>query len=233
MLVEKKAWTEKLRSKKNIKRIGYPRPEHYPDIVKMNETFYLNRVNEDLIDMDDPDVPQHIKDNIEVTIDMSNDNGHTIQIDVKRNETRVQELKEIRKKVLEQDKAENNTDRIDHDVLILYLDHLSRPHFHSRMPKLSAWLGQFKNTERELSATEYFRFHSMAKTTYHNNNAFYMGEHEEKNHDETNFVFRYYSANGYVTGMFKEGCEMNAMRYIDVPNRPPLYSYDHYGSALF
>lgn len=93
--------------------------------------------------MDDPEVPQDVKDNIEFIVDLSHDKFHIMNVELKKNHTRAQEAKEIRKKVLEQDKANGNDKRIDKDVLIIYTDNISRVHFHRKMKKLDKWLNQY------------------------------------------------------------------------------------------
>jgi hypothetical protein len=97
----------------NLKTIGYPRTEHFPFEARTDFIKFGEEVNKHVIDMDDKLIPQSVKDSIEVTIDVSNKKEHKLHIDVKRNNTRAEELKKIRSEVLKQDKASNNTSRID------------------------------------------------------------------------------------------------------------------------
>ena len=101
--------------------------------------------------MDDPDVPQSVKDNIEFVLDVSNDNSHILHVDLKKNYTRSEEAKQLRSKILEEDKVNGNKERIDKDVLVFYIDNISRPNFHRKLKKLSKWLGQYAD---ELEITE-------------------------------------------------------------------------------
>ena len=91
-------------SKADIKRVGYPRTEHMPNDAKIKLKSFVRFVKQNVIDMDDPSVPQSIKDNIEYVVDITESDSDRLTIDVKRNETRCNELKEIRQKVLEEDK---------------------------------------------------------------------------------------------------------------------------------
>ena len=90
--------------------------------------------------MDDPDVPQNVKDNIEFVLDVSNDNSHILHVDLKKNYTRSEEAKQLRSKILEEDKVNGNKERIDKDVLVFYIDNISRANFHRKLKKLSKWL---------------------------------------------------------------------------------------------
>lgn len=97
----------------------------------------------DVIDMDDPEVSQSTKNNIEFVIDMTNDSEHLLSVNLKKNEARAAEAKAIREKVIEHDRQTNNTERIDKDVLVFYIDNISRVHFHRKMKKLEKWLDQY------------------------------------------------------------------------------------------
>ena len=55
--------------------------------------------------MDDPDVPQNVKDNIEFVLDVSNNNSHILHVDLKKNYTRSEEAKQLRSKILEEEKS--------------------------------------------------------------------------------------------------------------------------------
>ena len=132
MTVNKDLWTSELRETKELKKIGVARAERYENKYKCKQEEYMQKVQMDLVNMDT--ATQQQKDEIEITIDVSNPDEHFIEMNVKRNETLVQELKEIRRKVLEEDEIKG-VKRVDHDVLILYFDNLSRAHFHRKMKK--------------------------------------------------------------------------------------------------
>lgn len=218
---------------RSIKKLGYPRPEAWDNQAQYHEGIYKKEVYRNLVDMDDPEVSESVKDNIEIVVDLADDDFHKLEINVKRNETRAQELKELRKEILEKDKAINNTQRIDHNVLVLYIDNLSRAHFHRKMIELDKWLSQFTvEKDAELEATEFFRYHTISKNTYKSNNGMYYGQSAELNYDETMNVFHHFSENGYVTGMFRDECDMHAPVFQEGLDRPQFYKWDHYGSTI-
>ena len=62
--------------------------------------------------MDDPSISQNIKDNIEITVDLQDNEFNKIEIDVKRNDSRVEEIKKIRKQVMEKIKKITNKELI-------------------------------------------------------------------------------------------------------------------------
>lgn len=105
---------------------------------------YLHQIiSDDFIDMDDPEVPQQVKDNIEFVLDVSNSDSHVLHVELKKNHTRAEQAKQTRQQVLDEDRRSGNTERIDKDVLVFYIDNISRPNFHRKLKKLSAWLSQY------------------------------------------------------------------------------------------
>jgi len=167
MLVEFSSLPERLQIRRNeISKLGFPRAEYFSNKARMNDQALIQEVMAGMVDMDDPAVPGHVKDDIEFTIDLSDDDFHRLQYQVKRNNTRVDELKQIRKQVLDHDRLTGNTKRIDQDVLIFYIDNISRAHFHRKLKQTAAWLGQFvDNDDAELEAVEFFRYHSVSGVT--------------------------------------------------------------------
>ena len=91
-------------SKADIKRVGFPRTEQMPNDAKIQGKMLRSYLKNNIVDMDDLSVPQSIKDNIEYVVDITESDSDRLTIDVKRNETRCNELKDIRQKVVVEDK---------------------------------------------------------------------------------------------------------------------------------
>ena len=197
---------------------------------------YENRYKEyvigRIIDMDDPDIPQKMKDDIEITVDLTNEEFHKVNIDLKRNNTRVEEVKKIRENVLNRDK-ETGKQRIDKDVLIIYIDNIARVHFHRKLKNLTHWLEENSNTEgSEYNSYEYFRYHSKAFYTHPNGAAMFCGVDNVQYNDST-LVFRSFSENGYITGYYSDICKEETMDFDDVNTTvTPYYSYDHFAGNI-
>ena len=194
-----------LRNKTDLKTIGFQRAENYDITHRLGLDLLMSTVRDQVVDMDDPEVPQDIKDSIEFTVDMSNPHKHQLNVNLKKNETRAREQQILRQKILAKDKLEGKTDRIDKNVFILYIDNLSRANFKRRLPKVTEWLSQFvDNDQNTLELFQFFRYHSVYFKTYINNNALWYGQFQNVHEAQEN-VFDEFSRNGYVTGMFKDG----------------------------
>lgn len=194
-----------LRNKKELKRIGFPRVENLPGKILTNEDEYRKYVNDLMVDMDDPEVSEDIKANIEYVIDISNSTESTLEINLKRNNTLAEIQKQKRQDIIAKEKEEGTYDnRIDKNVLILYIDNFSRAHFFRKMPLTAEWLEQFvDNEESEYTTYQFFKYHSVYYNTQYTNAAMYYGEVKNVN-DTSQNVFDSFTNNGYVTGYFTD-----------------------------
>lgn len=231
MLLNNEMLPQDLRYKPGSTRIGFPRVEKLPTTLRVNQTMYKDYVRDQLIDMNDKEVSQEVKDSVEFVVDISDPNNHKLELTLKPNSTRAAEQKELREQVVSKEKQEGTyQNRVDKNVLILYIDNLSRAHFNRKMPKTAEWLSQYvDNQESEYSTYQYFRYHSVYYNTLFSNNAMYFGavKHVE---DTSENVFDSFSKNGYMTGFFKDSCETISNSIHDQNLR--MHSWDHFGGTV-
>jgi len=193
------------RNREDVKLIGFPRVENAYSIIGTSQRKYQRYVRNNIIDMDDPDISQEIKDNIEVTLDISNPEASKLTINVKPNITRAEEQKKLREEIIQKEKEDGtyNT-RIDKNVLLIYLDNMSRAHFYRQLPKTVEFLEKFyDNQDEDINSYQFFRFHSSFYNTARTNNGLYYGQVNIVN-DTSTSVFGAFDRNGYITGFFKD-----------------------------
>jgi len=197
---------ENLKNKK-IQRIGFPRVENFDMSLLLQQEGYRNLIKDNLVDMDDPEVDQNIKDKIEFVIDMTEDD-HQLQVDLKKNKTRAEEQKKLREDIVNKEKEDGTYDqRIDKNVLLIYIDNISRAHFIRKMSKTVKWLERFVDNESsEIATYQYLRYHSSMYATSGNNAALYYGQFRDVRNASTN-IFDSYSNNGYITAFVPDICE--------------------------
>lgn len=220
-----------LQDRENLTVVGFPRTERFPDHIRADKYLYRPYIRERIIDMNDESIPKEVKDNIEFTVDISDPEHHKLNIELKPNITKAEEQRKLREKIIKKEKAEGTYDsRIDKNVLILYIDNISRAHFYRKMPKTAEWLSQFvDNPQSKFTTYQYFRYHSVYFNTIFNNNALYYGEIEHVN-DTSQNLFDSYSKNGYITGHFKDSCD-TISNSINDPNMK-LHEWDHLGGGI-
>lgn len=220
-----------MQNNKSLRRVGFPRVEDFPSHISVNQTLYRPYVRQNLIDMDDPAIPQSTKDKVEYVVDISDPDNHKLQLNLKPNAARAAEQKKLRDKIIAKEKKNGTyANRLDKNVLILYLDNLSRPHFNRKMPKTAEWLSQFvDNQDSDYNTYQYFRYHSVYYNTLFSNDAMYFGAVEHVD-DTSKNVFDSYSRNGYITGFFKDSCETTSNSIHDKNLR--MHRWDHFGGTI-
>ena len=112
-------------------------------MFRYDDKYLAKIIPNDFINMDDPEISQDTKDNTEFVLDVSDNSSHILYVELKKNKTRAEEAKKLRTKILEDDKVKGIDERIDKDVLIFYIDNISRPNFHRKLKGLSKWLNQY------------------------------------------------------------------------------------------
>ena len=233
-IVDFNSLPEHIKKNKNLKRLGYPRAEYYSNDIILNANKLAEEVDRGLIDMDNRNVDDSIKDNIEFVVDLSNSESHILNIDLKRNNTRAEELKKIREEVISDDIAKNNTERIDKNLLIFFIDNISRANFHRKLKKTSRFFDQLANNdESDFEVYEFFRYHSIETNTLRNYNALFYGLDGYLTTESRN-VFQYFSKNGYITGSFFEEWNM-VLNLLDpkMNYSTPFYHFDHFPGSIF
>ena len=96
--------TEKLRNKDGLTLLGFPRTEWSPFHILVNQTLYRKEVRLGIIDMNDPEVPQSIKDNVEFTLNISDPKNAILYVRNSFNISRADEQKKLREQIIQNEK---------------------------------------------------------------------------------------------------------------------------------
>ena len=238
MLFERKKFLNDLKNLKHSEKsqkihFGYPltnkggfNGDEFGTITDPGKKSFEDKVNEEVILMDlfkenkNLYYPNISKPEIEVIL---NDKGGKILINIEKNITLIKE----RRKLL-------NNNSLYKNVLVMFIDTLSRPHFHRKFPKTAKFLKKFtsyeKNFEKKkMTVFEYYKFHSLTPWTEPNLKAAYYGAKAEGN--GTHFV-NYYKENGYIVGRINAFCEKETV--LNDKNTSFFYhgEWDHEGLSL-
>ena len=235
MKVSPLLYNDRLKERENATRLGYPRVERMPNVYK-TVAHYEERMQyiiEGMIDMDDPEVNQQVKDDTEWVLDLTDPDRHLLDVTVKRNNTRVKELKTLRKHLQSKRQVANLPEVPDYNVLIFYIDNISRAHFHRAFPKLTKWLSQFTpEKEANLETVEFFRYHTIGRITSKSTPGMYYGVNKIHVPDDRESIGRYYSKNGFITGYMRDEWDYDSLIIGETDPPTDFYSYDHYGSTV-
>lgn len=206
----------------NTKKIGCPITNKDPNYFKTWE--YENYLKQNLVDMDNMDEIKKIyKDNIpEVYTDFSVNKDGEMFIDLLYNETLSKEKK----------KLENNTNPYAENIMVLYIDSLSRQNALRKLKKTMKFFESFtsyKGGFNEKSPTEifhtfqFFKYYAFEGQTISNYPRMFYGQSREAKNKIR--ITKYLNENGYIIGYANDHCF-----YDNIPTNHYLSieeSYDH------
>ena len=189
--------------KSNTKKVGYPllNKGDFPE-NKQNGIKRLSLdVMKNLVDMDN--LPPHITpDKIpEIYIDFNdypddkNSKYGKVHINIKKNETLINE----RKKNAEKNKV------IFNNIIVIFIDTLSRAHINRKLPKLKAWLEKFMKYDiKDYINYQFLKFHSLGVHTLLNLKPFIFGESVLSPYGINKL--KYMKEKGYITAQADNYC---------------------------
>lgn len=203
--------------------IGFPRTENYTYDQSMHFVIEHN-ILKGLIDMNDPKVPDSIKNKTEVMIDYSGDESKVI-IRVVRDEEIVKQRKPLYERQANQLLAKN--------LMIVYIDSISRRHWHRRMPKTTKWLEKFYKTDHpKYTSYQFLKYHATGYFTQINTIPAFLGKWWLETGG--NYYTKYYKDKGAITAQTISIC---GRELFDLENDQFRHmnweSYDHEHIALF
>ena len=189
------------------KRIGFPLVNKYPDLllhfIEHNNTI-KKYTKENLVDMDNIDLVKKIyKENKpELIVDYTKNPYGEIIINVNFNETLSKERKNL----------EKNSSPYADNIIILYIDSISRAYSIRQLKKTLKFFEQFmsfkggfneKNPSSNFHSFQFFKYHSFYGYTYENYPRIFYG-----NKANTNIIriTKYFKDNGFVTSYSNELC---------------------------
>ena len=212
---------------KTIKRIGYPLLNKdpmcyldFPDFRNILTNYFLNN----LVDMDNKEIlNKFFKDKMpEVEVDFSNIKKPKLIINLHFNET----LSEDRKKL------EKNSDPYSKNILIIYIDSVSRVNALRHLKKTTKFFEKFmqykglfndKYPSENYHSFQFFKYHSFNGHTSINYPFLFYGQNRtDKN---KSLITRYLKKNGFVTSASNDWCvKDNARTYYNYTQED---MYDH------
>ena len=146
-----------------------------------------------------------------------------IEIKVEKNET----LSKHRKSL-----EESNPTMVK-NILYIYIDALSRRHFHRNMAKTKAFLEEhYKTNETDITAYQFLKYHNFIFFTPPNVNPMFYGESMQ--HHNGTHIIRKLKQLGFVTGDSHNQCSKELYDIEDsYTNGINWESFDHENNALF
>ena len=185
---------------KNSNRFGIPRINIFGnDVNFFDKDFLMRYVHENIIDMEKENIfnDSYPKPEVEITFDKKQ--RGTVHINVTKNET----LINLRKKL-------ENPNSLFDNIIVLYIDAVSRNRFLSTLPKTSKFINRFMSYNSE--ETEFGKFKSFQFFKYHSTGTFTQPNAQPMFYGNSMFsgsgvqITKYLKENGYITSMVFDQC---------------------------
>jgi len=191
------------------KRIGFPLtnkdPICFKDIGKDNPIYKY--VLDNLVDMDNGEIlNKYFKEKIpEIIIDFTDNDKGKLIVDVKFNKTLSDERKLL----------EHNSEPYSNNILLLYIDSLSRANAIRQLKKTMNFFQKFmpykggfnkKYPSEKFHSFQFFKYHSFKGMTWENYPFLFYGQ--KKENLKKNLITKYLKKNGYITCNVHDYCDI-------------------------
>lgn len=211
---------------KTAKVIGYPRTNNWDWMQDAKRKYFNTKVRSNIINMEDQNIHLDIKEEIETIVDFNFDPAK-VSINLKKNNT----LSELRAQVFAEDTLHSV---LTSNILVLYIDSLSRPDFKRKLPLLYAWIENFyrspKNSTHE--SFQFFKYHAVGRYTLLNNLPAFWGTYSLNQTQYGRFYLENYKKRGYVTGNAQNHCAKETVPSDDIAEIH-YSNYDHELNGFF
>ena len=164
----------------------------------------------------------------EVEVFFDENNHGKIKINITRNETLSKERKKIAK----------NKHSLYNNVLVVYVDALSRNHFQRKMQKLTKYIEPFmlynlNETEKQFTVFQFMKYNTLKGLTLPNIKSMFYGVSLNES-DGVNLV-KFYKEQGYVTGHTGTTCgkEIFSVNGLLQSQHLDYDNWDHENIAMF
>lgn len=152
--------------------------------------------------------------------------GGKILFKIMKNKTLIQEREKIIK--------ENKDKLIYKNILVMFIDTLSRVHFYRKFPSTFKFLENFSKYElnplkKNISVFQYFKYHNLNIFTDPNLKAAYYGA---KVKGKGIHFANFFKKNGYIIGRVNTICEKETVFYKKKPSKFKPAIWDHEGISL-
>ena len=205
---------------------------------KITPKDFSKLVLDNMIDMDKTNLKPESAEYPEVTLKFHPNDSIIKQFLEKQKTGKINYYGEVNinipyKKELIQKRKELEFPSLFKNVLIIYIDALSRQHFIRKMPKTKAFLEKFMKNTHSLNfrAYQFLKYHTFQSWTQLNLMPMFYGK-KMKNYEGTNLIY-YYKEMGFITAQGVDMCSKEVWE----PNRENsninFIQWDHENVALF
>ena len=215
-------------------KIGFPLTNKDPICLNglsnddNNNNHLYKYVLDNLVDMDNKEIlNKYFKDKMpEILIDFSENDKPKLIVDVHFNKTLSDERKLL----------EINSEPYSNNILLLYLDSLSRANALRQLKKTMNFFKKFisykggsnkKYPSEIFHSFQFFKYHAFDGYTYTNFHFLFYGQINNNNIQNKHLITKYFKQNGYVTCNVHDLCEIDNTRTYHNYSIEEIYDHQY------
>jgi len=205
------------------KKIAFPRTEYYSFFNKSEQEYFTQNVREDIVIME---MANRTNIDREVIVNF-NQKPPVVEINIRRNETLIKE-----RSILFQQYKHSVLSK---NVLILYIDSLSRQHFKRQLKNTFNWFNRkYNNFTSEYEAFQFLKYHILGGNTRSNMIPGNFGVNEGGPVYGNHFVEEF-KQKGFIAGNAMDYCSREVFESYSEKEKSYLgfSSFDHEFASLY
>ena len=222
-------------SKSNLNHFGYPLTVSNPSFAQSNfyniyDFVYKNTILMDLYNQNKSEYYNNVpKPEVEIFYDKKS-KVQKAEINLIKNET----LSQIRNEIV--NNPNNTSISLFNNVMLIYIDCVSRQHFLRKMKKTSKFIEKFMKYNNNLGFTSYQFMKYQAFAHWTTPNILPMFFSSKDYYGRQSHIVRFFKENGFITGntgnlCSKDSCELSEEDYKN--NRLCYDCFDHENIGMF
>ncbi len=190
------------------------------------ENFYLLRsyISENLIDMNNLTLMDSLKDKIpEVSVDFSNKKIGEIKVNLRFNKTLSEERKKLEKFI----------NPFSNNILVLYIDSVSRANSIRQLKKTLKFFEKFmsykgnynlNSVSENFHSFQFFKYHAHKFYTPGNYPILFFGNHRDR---KNKYINLYLKKNGFITAYSADSCYVDFVRSLHNFTSEDIYDHQY------
>ena len=213
----------------NLTEFAFPNTIKFPFGYNQNPDFLQNNILKSIYDPKNKDATFY-SENPEIILKFDKKNIGKIIMKITPNETLIKERREMSKKSKSTIK----------NILILYIDSISRNHFKRKLPLTSNLIENYlmgKNTKKKkkkITSFQFLKYHNFKAITQKNVIPMFYGKSNSQKSKDIKNIIEYYKENGFITAQSIDLCSLELYdlgKYYE--NDVNWAKFDHENQALF
>lgn len=208
---------------KNAKILAFPETQRFT----FEERAYKNIQKNILENMNDiSSLPKSAMEEFEVILDRTDKENPFVKINVPKDQNLIDHKNELWRTL------DPNKKPLTENVLLIFLDTVSRPQFKQRLPKVWNWINKFyNNKESKIEAFQFFKYNAPIANTNLSFGPVITGTHPNKRDVTNKLIYSNFKERGFITAHSINFCTGTPVSYE--PDDTKFFYWENFDFEFF